>query len=146
MPVFGIALLWGTMAILLHSHNSTESLKAARDTFKAVKRLQAMTEIGVTYSQYVDAVSTAWAEVSSFVSSPEGKTQKFAAISYDLNYAMEQYKYAIEPLRKKTAISELMDGHTELIADYDRRIQSSWAEAKKYIDGAERWLNYLETK
>ena len=66
----GVAIVVAARMILT---SQSKAPQAARDTLKAIKQLQARTETGVTYTQYVDAVGKAWIEVKPFVESPDGR-------------------------------------------------------------------------
>jgi hypothetical protein len=140
--LLGVAIALAGAAIFLHGRDSARSLQEARDAFRAVKKLQARTEIGLTYSEYVDAVGTAWGEVKGFVESPERKTGSFSGLSADIEMAMEMYRDAIEPFGEK---ARLMDPNSEygeeVSALCDKRVQESWKQAKRYVDAAEWCLN-----
>ena len=72
----------------------SEAPQAAWDALKTIKQLQARTETGVTYTQYVDAVGKAWMEVKPFVESPDGK--KYSEFASLLTNIIDQYKAATE--------------------------------------------------
>ena len=112
------------------AHHSIQSLQAARDAVRAIKRLQARTETGLTYSQYVDAVGTAWAEIKPFVDSPEGSED---VLRYPLKNAIDEYKSATESWHSKILFPD--DA-----AMYEESIQSAWNRANSRIKEAEAWL------
>jgi tetratricopeptide (TPR) repeat protein len=111
-----------------------EAPQAARDALKAIKQLQARTEVGLTYTQYMDAVGKAWVEVKPFVDSPDGR--KFSEVSSLLTSIITQYKAGMEAwetqIRSEDADLAAMN-HTSLLL--------YWHEAVIRITEAESLLD-----
>jgi hypothetical protein len=74
---------------------------AARDAFKAVRKLQATVEAGVSYSRYAPALAEAQLEVSMFSESPSAKM--FADVTMHLLGAIKHYEMANLVWRDKFA-------------------------------------------
>ena len=68
--------------------------QSARNALNAVKKLEARTEVGMSYKDYSTAVGEAWGDVKVFAESPEGK--KLSDFSFVLVSAMGKYKLALD--------------------------------------------------
>jgi len=108
----------------------------ARAALNALKKIEARTEIGVSYANYSQVLGEQYGEIKIFLESPEG--QQMPLFSSSIADAIKQYKDAMEGW--KTRI--------ELRMDPGERIQIPWSEASKAIKKAEDVLlnpeKYLE--
>lgn len=66
--------------------------QTAKDAYKALKRLEARTETGISVRDYAPALGDAKVELNLFIESPESK--KNQALSKSLQKAMEHYQSA----------------------------------------------------
>lgn len=65
-----------------------------QDAIKALKKLEAKAEVGMSYQKYLDALGDANAEVKVFIDSPSGKQNP--QLTKSLNKVIDHYKDATE--------------------------------------------------
>jgi hypothetical protein len=68
--------------------------QSAKDAVRALQKLQAKIEIGMTYPDYVSALEDTWFEIKSFLDSPEAKIKTELAL--EINQSMDNYRFARE--------------------------------------------------
>lgn len=78
--------------------------QSARNALNAVKKVEARTEVSISYKDYPTVVGEAWADVKIFTESPEGK--KLPEFSFLLVSAMGKYKFALDVWRVKVEDSQ----------------------------------------
>ena len=98
------------------------------DALNALKRVQAKTEVGVTYIEYGKQLGDSWGDVKIFVESPEGK--EFSDLSDHMRTAIAQYKTADEAWKKK------LDGNGT-----NAELQEHWKRADLEIKVLDSALN-----
>jgi hypothetical protein len=115
--------------------------QAARNALNAVKRLEAKTEIGITYVEYVKAVGEAWGEVKIFIDSADAK--RFPEYSLLLRMAIADYKSALNVWQSKFEFPNLVEKH-----EVERKTlqQRCWFRAGAWTVLAESLANAKEVE
>jgi hypothetical protein len=90
----GVAMALALTWLCVRTPDTTVAIGKARDALRAIKQLEAKTEIGLTYAQYVDAVGKTWVEVKPFVESSDGR--KYPEFSSLLTNIIAQYQAGME--------------------------------------------------
>jgi hypothetical protein len=110
-------------------HNVPQS---ARNALNAVKKLEARTEVGVSYQEYSTVVGEAWGDIKVFAESSEGK--KLPEFSFLLVSAMGKYKLALDIWQDK--VQRYVQYYpTPLLSGVLQ--QQCWGAANRRIDVAE---------
>jgi len=68
--------------------------QSAKNALNAIKKLEALTEVGVNYANYSQAVGVAWGDVKIFIESSEGK--EFPELCRLFAEAIAEHKKAID--------------------------------------------------
>ncbi len=68
--------------------------QSARDAVRALQKLQAKIDVGMTYLDYVSALGDTWFEVKSFLDSSEAKIKP--ALTLEISQSMDNYRLAKE--------------------------------------------------
>lgn len=116
-----------------------DASQSPRDALNALKRLEARTEVGINYQQYMEALGQAWADVKVFVESPDGKA--LPEFSDLLTRAADFYRYALQIWQAKIGSSSGILDRTR-----DRYMQDCWARASERLGQAEALLDPARTE
>jgi hypothetical protein len=68
--------------------------QSAKEAVRALQKLQAKLEAGMTYLDYVSALENTWFEVKSFLEGPEAN--KEPKLTSEINQSMDNYRFAKE--------------------------------------------------
>ncbi len=115
--------------------------QSARTVLNVVKKLEARTEVGITYGDYANVVGEAWGEVKIFVESPDGKLLK--EFSQQLMKVITDYKSALDIWRSKIKFPNLASPHE---GELDRLQQLCWSRAGMRLRQAESLLDADKTE
>jgi hypothetical protein len=108
--------------------------KSARDALNALKKVQARAEIGVNHSQYSEVLGQAWADITIFLDSPEGK--ELWEFSRVLSKGVACYKKALADWNEKFEVNE-----PNLGIALDMSIQWEWRDASYEIELGKKLLD-----
>lgn len=101
--------LLGSMLVLIMAFLggcSKQPPKAAMSAVKALKRLEARTQVGISYREYGPALGEAKAEVNLFLESPEAA--KMPELTTSISKAMNHYKTAMKVWRRRIRYGDLL--------------------------------------
>jgi hypothetical protein len=104
----------------------------------ALKKLEARTEVGVNYADYVKVVGETWGDVKIFIESPDGKSLR--EFSMLLTKAAADYKLALDIWHNKIEFPSLYGLDAETLQ------QRCWTQAGKWIKSAESLLDADNTE
>jgi hypothetical protein len=106
----------------------------ADDALRALKKLEARTEISVTKAGFSEALGVAWGDVKVFVESREG--EKYALLSKHLKDAVDTYKAA----QSAWELGKTWGDHTRI-----GELQWWWRKASLEIRAADALINRPDT-
>ncbi len=115
--------------------------QSARAALNVLKKVEARTEIGLSYSDYSTVVGEAWGEVKVFAESPEGKA--IPDFSMMLANAIADYKSALKAWHDKIEYPAL---YGPRIVDLSVLMQRCWSRAGRRISLAEALLDAEKTE
>ena len=115
--------------------------QSARDALNVLKKVEARTEIGISYVEYGSVVGEAWGEVKIFVDSPEGKV--IPDFSLCLTQSTSDYKSARSAWGAKIKYPILAKAHE---SELDALLQVCWLRAGMYLSIAEDLLDPQKTE
>lgn len=108
--------------------------QSARDALNIVKKVEARTEVGISYVQYMEVVGQAWGDMRVLVESPEGKD--LWELSFLLMVAVQDYKKALDMWQEKLDTQSPTEK-----ANCDELLQLYWQRAAARIRQAESLLD-----
>lgn len=114
--------------------------QSARDTVKALKRIEARADMGISYNEYVLAVADARVEVQMYLESHEAKQK--AALTGLIKKILEHYETAREVWKNKVSRTQdigTVFGHVICLNDdpegaLGRRLLKQYPLAEKPVD------------
>ena len=113
---------------------------SARYALNALKKVEARTEVGIVYTDYLKVVGEAWGEVKIFSESPDG--QELREFSLLLTKAIADYKVALRAWKLKIEFPTLKTYGSKL----DELQQLCWARAGVRLRLAESLLDVEKTE
>ena len=114
--------------------------ESARMTLNVLKKVEARTEVGITFADYSTVVGQAWAEVKIFIESPAGKS--LPEFSVLLTRAVADFKLALDIWQKRIRWPTLYGDRTDVEAIQ----QFCWMRAGTRIKLAESLLDVKKTE
>jgi hypothetical protein len=130
------------VAVLLLSFMAVPAAygQSARDVVKALKRIEARADMGISYSEYVLSVADARVEVQMYLESPEARQK--AVLTNLIKQILEHYETAREVWKNKVSRTQDLGtvfGHLICLNDdpegvLGRRLLSKYPQANKTVD------------
>lgn len=109
--------------------------ESAREALRALKKLEARCQAGISYKDYGPALGEAKFEVNLFLESPEAKEKVLLAVKFERCLADHQLARSVWELYLVT----LQHGHTRqgiYPVEYARRLESSFPEMREVINNS----------
>jgi hypothetical protein len=110
--------------------------QSAKEAIRALKKLEARVQVGISYRDYAPALGDAQFEVNLFLESPEAKSK--SELSQSIKKAMELYLQANTIWGEKVKLSLPY----ELQEKFDKAITTYWEHASEELKKATSLLQH----